>query len=111
MPTTYLLPVLVLGLALAACESGGMRLPRLRARGWVGLAREAIDVGGEVGFVMPLDPAFAPVTTPEPEDDEPPEPHVVVSGRPAPCRVPATCAWERMEGARALARLEEGEPP
>ncbi|MCP6757000.1 hypothetical protein NL533_35765, partial [Klebsiella pneumoniae] len=70
----------------------------------------ANDVGGEIGLVMPLDPAFATVTDDAPEVLDEPEPTLRLVRRAAPCRVPAACGWERMEGARALARLEEGAP-
>jgi hypothetical protein len=103
--------LLALGLSLSACAEAASSLPRLRARGWIGIsASNGASVGGELGLVVPLDPAFS-VSVPDDEADEPPEPVVELVRTPAPCRVVVACGWERAESARALARLEEGTEP
>jgi hypothetical protein len=103
--------VLALGLSLSACAEAAASLPRLRARGWIGVsASNGTSVGGELGLVVPLDPVFS-ASVPDEESDEPPEPVIELVRAPAPCRVVVACGWERAESARALARLEEGTEP
>jgi hypothetical protein len=99
---------LVLSCLTTACAEGGLRLPRLRVRGWIGITDRS-DVGGELGLVMPLDPPFSSAAT-EDETDEELDVPLDVIGRAARCRVPLACGWEEAERARALARLEGREP-
>lgn len=104
---------LAVALALGSCAEGGVRLPRLRVRGWVTISASdrSAAAGGELGLVMPLD--SAPARGGRDETVEPDaasasdEAGPAMAGRNAPCRVPLACRWESVERARALARNRE----